>query len=100
MQQANTISAETAEAFFGRYVNRKPNTKARYATYLRGFFAYAGIPFNLKVKVPRQLPPFIAAQDIETLRERLGDKRTHKATSFRDLVLLETACKEVPSKSV
>ena len=61
---------------------------------------YAGIPFNLKVKVPRQLPPFIAAQDIETLRERLGDKRTHKATSFRDLVLLETACKEVPSKSV
>ena len=86
-------SSDTAEEFLLRYVDRKPNTRARYATYIRGFLEYLGIPFDLKVKVPRLLPPFVSEDDIAKLREAVGNKRTHKSTQFRDLVLLETACK-------
>ena len=37
-------SSDTAEEFLLRYVDRKPNTRARYATYIRGFLEYLGIP--------------------------------------------------------
>jgi integrase/recombinase XerD len=93
VDSAPEISPESAKQFLARYADRKPNTKARYTTYLRGFLVYLGIPFTLKVKVPKALPAFVPDADVATLTEYLQNKRTHKETLFRDLVLVETACK-------
>ena len=90
---ANVLSPDSALAYFGRYTERKPNTRARYATYLKGFLGFLGMPWEVRVKVPRQLPAFVQDQDIERLRACIEDKHTHKSTRFRDLVLLETAAK-------
>ncbi|MBI2867699.1 MAG: tyrosine-type recombinase/integrase [Chloroflexi bacterium] len=87
------ISAESAIRFLAAYIDRTPNTKARYATYLRGFLEHHGIPFPVRVKVPKQLPPLIPDSDIQTLLSALRDKQTHKECGLRDLVLIETACK-------
>ncbi len=90
---AKSVSPATATRFLSRYRNHKPNTQARYATYIRGFLTFLGMPFDLKVKVPRQLPPFVSAEDIARIRTCIENKETHKTTTFRDLVLLETASK-------
>lgn len=55
--------------------------------------AYLGIPFPLKVKVPRALPAFVPDSDVAALTECIQNKVTHKLTQFRDLVLIETARK-------
>ncbi|MFC1944119.1 tyrosine-type recombinase/integrase, partial [Chloroflexota bacterium] len=93
LSRFKTVSPETAKQLLASYADRKPNTRARYATYLRGFLNYVGMPFNLKVKVPKQLPPFVSLNDIEKLVETIKAKETHKVCLFRDLVLIETACK-------
>jgi integrase len=93
LENTNEVSSESAKGFIGRYNHRKPNTRARYATYLRGFLNYLGIPFTLKVKVPKQLPPFVSSQDIEKLMDYIRNRKTHRYCCFRDLVLIETACK-------
>ena len=90
---APVVTPQTALAFLARFNERKPNTRARYATYLRGFLAYLELPFNIRVKVPKQLPPFVLAEDIDRLRACISAKRTHKASEFRDLVLLDTPAK-------
>ena len=93
IRYASQVSPESATSFLKTFLNRKHNTRARYATYLKGFLSYLGMPLDLEVKVPRQLPPFVAHDDIAKLRESLGAKHTHKSSQSRDLVLLETAIK-------
>ncbi len=93
IRYASQVSPESAISFLKTFLNRKPNTRARYSTYLKGFLSYLGMTLDLKVKVPRQLPTFVAYDDIVKLRESLGAKHTHKSSQSRDLVLLETAIK-------
>ena len=88
---ASNVSIESAKLYLLRYSSRKPNTRARYTTNLRGFLNYLGIPFDIRVKVPRLLPTMVSDSDIAQMRACIESKRTHKATSYRDLVLLDTA---------
>ena len=53
-----TPNAKSAEKFLSKSVHLKPNSRARYATYLKGFLNYLDIPFNVKVKVPKTLPDY------------------------------------------
>jgi len=87
----NTLSAESAEKFLSRSAHLKPNSRARYATYLKGFLTHLDIPFNVKVKVPRTLPAYIESSDLDRLYEAVRGKETHKQSIFRDLTLLKTA---------
>ncbi len=87
------VSPETAIEFLSRYSDRSQNTKARYCTIIRGFLNFQGIPFDLRVKVPRQLPPFISQEEIDKLLDAIRAKRSHKGCLIRDLTLVETACK-------
>ncbi len=93
VNSVSEVSPQSAAAFLHRYSGHKPNTRARYTTYMRGFMTHLGLPFNVKVRVPKQLPPFVAVEDIERIANWIREKQTHKATNFRDLVLLETAAK-------
>ena len=85
------VSTKSAESFLLRSNHLKPRTKARYSTYLRGFLNHFGIPFDIKVKIPRTLPPYVSEADIRKLYETIRDKETHKESCFRDLTLLDTA---------
>ena len=69
MGTSDKISTDTAKAFLAQHAHRKANTKARYTTYLKGFLNFLGITFDLKVKVPKQLPTLVNAQEIETLKD-------------------------------
>ncbi len=90
---SNEVTPESAREFLGRYSSHKPNTRARYTTYIKGFLHYLGIPFELKVKVPKQLPPFIRWEDIQRLKETIAAANTHKMRTVRNFVLIDTACK-------
>jgi len=87
------ISYRSAASFLFTYSDRKPNTRARYTTYLRGFLSYLGIPFDLKVKVPNSLPAFVRREEIDRLTEAITNKSTHKGCQSRDLLIVQTAIK-------
>ena len=91
LQWADDISPDSAIKFVGQFIDRKPNTRARYTTYLRGFLKHLEMALDLKVKVPRQLPEFVAIEDIEKLKSSLHSKHTHRGCRFRDIMLVETA---------
>ena len=59
----------------------------------KGFLNHMGIPFNTKFKRPKLLPQRVRHKDLEKLKETIRNKRTHKKSAFRDLVLIETAVK-------
>jgi integrase len=87
------VSVETAKTFLVNYLDHKPNTYARYATYIRGFLSHYGLQLNLKIKVPKTLPPFIELKDIDKLIETIRCKSTHRSFMFRDITLIETSVK-------
>ena len=85
------VSFQSAETFLHRSVHLMPRTRARYSTYLRGFLGYYGIQFDIRVKIPRSLPPYISEAEIRKLYQTIRDKETHKESCFRDLTLMDTA---------
>jgi len=87
------VNTQTALEYFSQFTDRKPNTRARYAGYLKGFLEYIGHRFDLIVKRPKLLPEMVHGADIEKLKETIRSHRTHKASIFRDLVLVDTAIK-------
>ena len=88
-----TLSTKCAEKFLSKSVHLKPNSRARYATYLKGFLDYLNLPFDVKVKVPKTLPDYIEGSDIDQIVEWIKSKQSHKKSIDRDLTLLETARK-------
>ena len=48
IRYASQVSPESATSFLKTFLNRKPNTRARYATYLKGFLSYLGMTLDLK----------------------------------------------------
>ena len=85
------VSFQSAETFLHRSVHLMPRTRARYSTYLRGFLGHYGIQFDIRVKIPRSLPPYISEAEIGKLYQTIKDKETHKESCFRDLTLMDTA---------
>ena len=49
--------------------------------------------FDLKIKRPRILPGLVYAEDIASLKDAIRGHRTHKASTVRDLLLIDTAIK-------
>ena len=86
-----THGAESAQNYLSKSNHLKPNSRARYATYLKGFLNYLGIPFDVKVKVPKTLPDYVETSDIDQIVQWIKSKHSHKNSITRDLTLLETA---------
>ena len=87
------LSQESALNYLAQSSHLKPNSRSRYATYLKGFLNYLDIPFDVKVKVPKTLPDYIEGSDIDQIVEWIKSKQSHKKSIDRDLTLLETARK-------
>ena len=49
--------------------------------------------FDLKIKRPRILPGLVYAEEIASLKDAILGHRTHKASTVRDLLLIDTAIK-------
>jgi len=82
-------SPELAKGFLAQYVDRKPRTLYRYAMMLKVFMKWYGEPMELKIKVPKTLPPYTEDSAIEGLRAAIENKKTHKGTIVRDLLLVD-----------
>ena len=76
------VSFQSAETFLHRSVHLMPRTRARYSTYHRGFLGYYGIQFDIRIKIPRSLPPYISEAEIWKLYQTIRDKETHKESCF------------------
>jgi len=87
-------SPELAKSFLAQYADRKPRTLYRYAQMLRMFMKWYGEPMDdLKVKIPKSLPPYTEDTQIEKLLHAIQNKKTHKGNIVRDILLVELALK-------
>ncbi len=83
---------ELAKAFLGRYASLKPRTRYRYTQMIRLLMRWYGQPIDdVKVKVPRSLPPYIEDKAIQELLKAIDCHKTHKGCIPRDRLLVETA---------
>ena len=87
----NTLSPATAYKFLSKSNHLSINSRIRYAGYLKGFMAYLGMEFEVKMKRPHILPELVAEEDIERLREAVRAHKSYKASIPRDLLLIDTA---------
>ncbi len=79
-------SPEPAKGFLAQYVDRKPRTLYRYAQMVKAFMKWYGQPVeDLKVKIPRTLPPYTEDSDVEKLFRAIESKETHKGCIVRDV---------------
>ena len=90
---AYPITVELAKGFLSQYTNRKPRTLARYTKMIGGLMKWFGEPLDFKVKVPKSLPEYTEDSDIEKLIAVIENKKTHKSTIVRDLLLVDLALK-------
>ena len=87
-------SPEIAKSFLAQYADRKPRTLYRYAQMLRMFMKWYGEPMDdLKIKIPKSLPPYTEDAQIEKLIHAIETKKTHKGNIVRDALLVELALK-------
>jgi len=83
-------TAELARKFLAQYANHKPLTHARYISTIKTFMEWCGEPIeNLPVKRLRALPPYTTDDDIEKLFRAVKTKKTHKATTARDTLMID-----------
>jgi len=87
-------SPELAKSYLAPYTNRKPRTLYRYAQMLRMFMKWYGEPMDdLKVKIPKTLPPYTEDSEITRLFNAIENKKTHKGCIMRDSLLAALALK-------
>ena len=87
-------SPEIAKSFLAQYADRKPRTLYRYAQMLRMFMKWYGEPLDdLKIRIPKSLPPYTEDAQIEKLIHAIETKKTHKGNIVRDVLLVELALK-------
>src|SRR4030042_5380468 len=61
---------------------------------IKGFMKWYGEPIDdVKIKVPKTLPPYTEDSDIEKLLEVIPKKRSHKGCIERDQLMVLLACK-------
>ena len=85
------ITPDTAIEYLARYSHITQNSRARYASYLKCFLRYLGHELDIKIKRPFLLPQRVYDNDINKLKETIKNHRTHKSSTRRDLLLVETA---------
>ena len=85
------ITPDTAIEYLSRYSHITQNSRARYASYLKCFLRYLGHELDIKIKRPFLLPQRVYDNDINKLKETIKNHRTHKSSTRRDLLLVETA---------
>ncbi|UCD54491.1 MAG: tyrosine-type recombinase/integrase, partial [Dehalococcoidia bacterium] len=87
-------SPQLAKAFLVQYSDRKPRTLYRYTQMLKGFMKWYGEPLeDLKIKIPKSLPPYTENSQIEKLLKAIEAKKTHRGTIVRDSLLIELILK-------
>jgi integrase len=85
-------SSQLAVQFLSQFKDHKVNTRARYTCVLGAFFSYCnGEKLPIKVRVPRILPKYVPAEDIDRLIQGIRGKKSHKKSIERDVLLIETA---------
>ncbi len=84
-------TAELAKRFLSQFVNRKPRTQARYTKMIGGLMKYIGEPLDYRVKVPKSLPDYTEDSDIQKLKRVIENKKSHKGSIVRDLLLVDLA---------
>ena len=85
------ITPDTAIEYLSRYSHITQNSRARYASYPKCFLRYLGHELDVKIKRPFLLPRRVYDNDINKLKETIKNHRTHKSSTRRDLLLVETA---------
>jgi integrase len=82
-------SPELAKSFLAQYADRKARTLYRYTQMVRSFMKWYGEPIDdVKIKVPKTLPPYTEDSDIEKLLAAIPNKRSHKDCIERDQLLV------------
>lgn len=85
-------SIELAKGFLAQFFDKKPRTLARYSATIKAFMKWYGEPMDdFKVKIPKTLPPFTKDEEIKQLLEAVENKRSHKKSIIRDILLIELA---------
>ena len=83
--QSEKPTADAAKAFLSRYTNHKPRTVYRYAQMIKAFMKWYGEPLkDVKVKIPKTLPPYTTDEDLDKLLSEIRQKKTHKGQIERD----------------
>jgi len=83
-------SPSLAREFISGYHRRSLSTQARYTATIKGFMRWYGEPIDdLKIKVPKRLPQYVENEQIEKLLSSIRDKKSHKRTVERDLLIVE-----------
>ena len=85
------ITPDTAIEYLARYSHITQNSRARYGSYLKCFLRYLGHELDIKIKRPFLLPQRVYGNDINKLKETIKNHRTHKSSTRRGLLLVETA---------
>ena len=82
-------SPELAKSFLAQYVGKKAPTLYRYTQMIKGFMKWYGEPIDdIKIKVPKTLPPYTEDSDIEKLIATIPKKRSHKGCIERDQLMV------------
>jgi len=82
-------TTELAAQFLGQYVDRKPNTKARYHFTVSAFFRwYSGDGLSFKVKTPKLVAHIVTDEEIERVIDSIKNKKSHKNSLERDILLI------------
>jgi len=83
-------SPSLAREFISGYYQRSLSTQARYTATIKGFMRWYGEPIDdVKIKVPKHLPQYVKNEQIEKLLSSIRDKKSHKRTVERDLLIVE-----------
>ncbi len=82
-------SPETAKGFLSQFASRKPRTLYRYTQMIKAFMKWYGEPINdLRIRVPKTLPPYTEDADVDKVLDAIKAKKTHKGTIVRDCLLV------------
>jgi len=84
-------SVELAKSFLGQFSSRKATTLARYAQVVKSFMKWYGEPLDIKIRIPKILPEYVHVGDIDKLMDAMREKKTHKRSMRRDLLLVDVA---------
>ncbi|MFC2042315.1 tyrosine-type recombinase/integrase [Chloroflexota bacterium] len=87
-------SPDLAKAFLGQYAGKKPRTRYRYTHMIKAFMRWYGQPIDdVKVRVPKSLPPYTGDEVVERLLRAIDSHKTHKSCIPRDRLLVEVDVK-------
>jgi integrase len=83
-------SAPLAKEFLSHSSDLKPRTRYRYASMIKPFMKWYGDPIeDVRIRVPKSLPPFTEDDELDKLLDAFINKKTHKKIIERDVLLVK-----------